>query len=140
MDVTYTNGSDLMLYHEEKPTLAAKSHKISYKTTTKQIVTKDVENSLYAKKFVSKIDVSITCDALVAVGGTGVGATELLAKLKEAKEVKLKFGRKDNTGTYEEGNFIIDSIDINTPAGEEASYTATFSNSGEVKTVKAGEI
>ena len=141
MDITYINGSDIMLYLDGKPSLAAKSHKISYKTNTKQIITKDVQNSLYAQKIVTRIDVSISCDALVAVGDSkSFGSTELLAKLKEAKTVDLRYGNKDNTGTFEEGKFIIDSIDITSPAGEEASYTATFSNYGEVKTVPASSV
>ena len=138
MDITYINGSDIMLYLDSKPSLAAKSHKISYKTTSKQIITKDVKNSLYTNKIVTRIDVSISCDALVAVGDSkSFGSDELLAKLKEAKTVDLRYGNKNNTGTFEEGKFIIDSIDISSPAGEEASYTATFSNYGEVKTVPA---
>ena len=38
MDITYINGSDIMLYLDGKPSLAAKSHKISYKTDRKSVV------------------------------------------------------------------------------------------------------
>lgn len=136
-DVTYRDGSDLMVFLGGKPMLAAKSHKIAYKTTTKTITTKDTTNSKYKRKIVTGIDVTITADALSVVESapTAVGYTELLAELKKGTSVELKFGLKDKTGSYESGKFVVDSLDLNTPAGEESSYSAQFSNDGEVKTV-----
>lgn len=136
-DVTYRDGSDLMVFLGDKPMLAAKSHKIAYKTTTKTITTKDTTNSKYKRKIVTGIDVTITADALSVVepAPTAVGYTELLAELKKGTSVELKFGLKDKTGSYESGKFVVDSLDLNTPAGEESSYSAQFSNDGEVKTV-----
>lgn len=138
-DVTYRDGSDLMLFFKGKPTLAAKSHKVGFKTTTKEVITKDSKNSKYSRKKVKKIDVSVTCDALTVVetDSGAVGYTEMIAELKKGVSVELKFGLKDKSGSFEKGNFIIDSIELNTPAGDEVSYTAQFSNDGEVETVTA---
>lgn len=135
--VTYRDGSDLMVFLGSKPMLAAKSHKIAYKTSTKSITTKDSVNSKYQRKIVTRIDVTITADALSVVepASETVGYTELLKELKKGTSVELRFGLKDKSGSFETGKFVIDSLDLNTPAGEEASYTAQFSNDGEVKTV-----
>ena len=65
------NGSSIMLFLDGKPTLVAKSHKISYKSSTESVITKDVESSLYVQKMVKQIDVTISVDAFVAVPNSG---------------------------------------------------------------------
>lgn len=127
------NGSSIMLFLDGKPTLVAKSHKISYKSNTESVITKDVESSLYVQKMVKQIDVTISVDAFVAVPNSGgIVAEDLVSALLKAKEVICKYGKKDKTGKYQEGKFIIDSIDITSQAGERATYSATLSNSGPI--------
>ena len=127
------NGSSIMLFLDGKPTLVAKSHKISYKSSTESVITKDIESSLYAQKMVKQIDVTISIDAFVAVPNSGgVVAEDLVSALLKAKEMTCKYGKKDKTGKYQEGKFIIDSIDITSQAGERATYSATLSNSGPI--------
>ena len=127
------NGSSIMLFIGDKPTLVAKSHKISYKSSTESVVTKDVESSLYAQKMVKQIDVTISVDAFVAVSNnSGIVAEDLVSELLKAKEVTCRYGKNDKTGKYQEGKFIIDSIDITSQAGERATYSATLSNTGPI--------
>lgn len=127
------NGSSIMLFIGDKPTLVAKSHKISYKSSTESVVTKDVESSLYAQKMVKQIDVTISVDAFVAVpNNSGIVAEDLVSELLKAKEVTCRYGKKDKTGKHQEGKFIIDSIDITSQAGERATYSATLSNTGPI--------
>lgn len=127
------NGSSIMLFIGDKPTLVAKSHKISYKSSTESVVTKDLESSLYAQKMVKQIDVTISVDAFVAVSNnSGIVADDLVTELLKAKEVTCKYGKKDKIGKHQEGKFIIDSIDITSQAGERATYSATLSNSGPI--------
>lgn len=127
------NGSSIMLFIGDKPTLVAKSHKISYKSSTESVVTKDVESSLYAQKMVKQIDVTISVEAFVAVPNNGgIVAEDLVSELLKAKEVTCKYGKKDKTGKHQEGKFIIDSIDITSQAGERATYSATLSNTGPI--------
>lgn len=127
------NGSTIMLFVGGKPTLVAKSHKISYRSSTESVITKDVDSSLYAQKMVKQIDVTISVDAFVAVpNNSGIVAEDLVSELLKAKEVTCKYGKKDKTGKYQEGKFIIDSIDITSQAGERATYSATLSNTGPI--------
>lgn len=146
MSTTYLNGSDITLLIERDgkwiPTLGAKSHKIAGKSNSKEIVDKDTTNSLYKTKSVNSLEITITVDGFVKIGkdDSGIIASELFALYKAGKPVKLRYGYRNNApqgATYEEGEFIIDSIDETHPAKEEATYNATFSNTGEVKTVVA---
>ena len=61
----------------------------------------------------------------------------LLDAMNAKKLVKLKYVmRSDEEATgdvYYEGMFAIDSLEENTTAGDDASYTAQFSSSGEVE-------
>lgn len=146
-NTSYLNGSEITLLIEKSgkwiPTLGAKSHKIASKSNSKEIVDKDTTNSLYKSKTVNSIEVTISVDGFVKIGTAddGIIASELYALHKEGKPIKLRYGYRENApadATYEEGLFIIDSIDLTHPAKEEATYSASFSNTGEVKTVKAG--
>lgn len=143
---SYLNGSDITLLVEKGDkwvlTLGAKSHKISSKSNSKEIVDKDTTNSLYKTKSVNSIEVTLSVDGFVKIGTAddGITASELYALHKEGKPVKLRYGYRSNAptdATYEEGMFLIDSIEMTHPAKEEATYSASFSNTGEIKTVKA---
>lgn len=58
----------------------------------------------------------------------------LLAKWKKGATVELKgFHRGSDATPYMSGNFVVTSIEESSPAGEDASYSATFDNSGPVE-------
>lgn len=146
MSTTYLNGSDITLLIERNgkwlPTLGAKTHKIARKSNSKEIVDKDTTNSLYKTKSVNSLEITITVNGFVKIGTdeNGIIASELVALYKAGKPVKLRYGYRNNApqgATYEEGEFIIDSIDETHTAKEEATYNAAFTNTGEVKTVNA---
>lgn len=137
-------GHDLMLYINTAadaatptytPQAAATSHTITYSGETKERVTKDTANGAYSEKKVTKLGVSIKCEALVSFGDTA-GYDKLLAVMKSREAVKLKYGfaQEEAGDKYEEGLFVITSLEQTSAAGEDATYSATFENSGEVKT------
>lgn len=137
-------GRDLMLYINTAadsatptytPQAAATSHTITYSGETKERVTKDTANGAYSEKKVTKLGVSIKCEALVSFGDTA-GYDKLLAVMKSREAVKLKYGfaQEEAGDKYEEGLFVITSMEQSSAAGEDATYSATFENSGEVKT------
>lgn len=137
-------GRDLMLYINTAadaatptytPQAAATSHTITYTGETKERITKDTASGAYSKKKVTKLAVSIKCEALVSFGDTA-GYDKLLAVMKSREAVKLKYGfaQEEAGDKYEEGLFVITSLEQTSAAGEDATYSATFENSGEVKT------
>lgn len=143
----YVNGSDITVFintgTSDKPkyehTLGAKSHKCSTKAATKTIVDKDLGNPKFEKKSVKSLSISISVDGLVKLQTTGLTSDKLEELMMAGKEVMLRYGYKTaKTGdTYVQGMFIIESLDITSTAQEEATYSATFANSGEVKRVTA---
>lgn len=137
-------GRDLMMYintaeGEAAPTYtpqaAATSHTITYSGETKERVTKDTANGAYGEKKVTKLSVSIKCEALVSFGDAA-GYDKLLAVMKSREAVKLKYGfSEEETGDkYEEGLFVITSLEQTSAAGEDATYSATFENTGAIET------
>lgn len=137
-------GRDLMMYINTAsggatptytPQAAATSHTITYSGETKERVTKDTANGAYGEKKVTKLSVSIKCEALVSFGDAA-GYDKLLEVMKSREPVKLKYGfTQEQAGDkYEEGMFVITSLEQSSAAGEDATYSATFENSGAVET------
>lgn len=137
-------GRDLMMYINTAsggatptytPQAAATSHTITYSGETKERVTKDTANGAYGEKKVTKLSVSIKCEALVSFGDAA-GYDKLLEVMKSREPVKLKYGfTQEQAGDkYEEGMFVITSLEQSSAAEEDATYSATFENSGAVET------
>ena len=63
--------------------------------------------------------------------------------MKEKKNILLKYGLAaavEQTGDeYEEGEFVIESLEETSQAGEDVTYSAQFSSSGEIVTKQKGE-
>lgn len=136
------DGRDLMLYinsgeSDDNPTWTAqalaKTHTITYTAETKERLTKDSPGGAPEKR-VTYIKVSIKADALCAYGDASRKA--LLAAMKSKKPVLLKYGFAEEASgdEYEEGKFVIDSLEETSQVGEDATYSANFSSSGEVVT------
>ena len=119
-------------------TAAATSHTISYSGETKERVTKDTENGAFSQKTVTKLSCTITCEAL-RVFNKDVGFEKLLELFKKREPVKLKYGFADNSGSYEEGMFVITSLEESSPADDDATFTAQFENTGAVETKTGSE-
>ena len=66
------------------------------------------------------------------------GYDKLLEIMKSRQPVLLKYGfKEEETGdTYEEGKFVITSLEKTDPAEDDSTYSASFENSGEVTTKK----
>jgi len=134
-------GKDLMLYINTSTTDAAAytaqamatNHTITYNSETKERLTKDSPGGNPEKR-VTKTNVTIKADALSTFGGTA--KKFLLAALKAKKLVKLKYGfaTEEAGDEYEEGDFVIDSLEETSQVGEDVTYSAQFSSSGEVET------
>lgn len=134
-------GKDLMLYINKgtkelpqwKPTAMATSHKVSFKAETKDRKTK--ESGKWAEKVVTMFSVSISVEALQSYDAE-ISLKEFKALAKAGEPVMCKYGYVTETtdDTYEQGYFIITSIEETSAAGEDATYSATLDSSGEVET------
>ncbi len=141
----YIEGRDLMVFVDTgssgspvwTPTAAATSHTISYSGETKERVTKDTENGAFSQKSVTKLSCSITVEAL-RVFNKEVGFEKMLELMKKRDPVKLKYGFTDSADSYEEGMFVITSLEESSPADDDASYSCTLENTGAVETKTSG--
>lgn len=136
-------GNDLMLYintaQDDTPvweaTAHATSHTIAFSVTTKERKTKNTGK--WSKLIVTGNSCEIKCEALVSYKD-GYGYSELKKLHKSGTPVLLKFAHVELAvqDEYEEGEFLITSIDETSGAGEDATYSVTFKNHGEVITKK----
>lgn len=136
------DGRDLMLYIDtaesgDTPTWQAQalatSHTITYNTETKERLTKDSPGGNPEKR-VTAVNVTIKADALRSFGDKDKKL--LLATMKAKKNIKLKYGlaNEEAGDEYEEGEFVIDSLEETSQAGDDVTYSAQFSSSGDVVT------
>lgn len=123
----------------ESPTWQAQamalSHTITYSTETKERLTKDSPGG-NSEKRITSVKVSIKAEALRSFGDKDKKL--LLKAMKEKKNVYLKYGfteADEQAGDdYEEGSFVITSLEETSQAGEDVSYSAQFESSGEILT------
>lgn len=136
-------GNDLMLYVNTaaagsstptwEATAHATSHSIAFSVGTKERKTKTTGK--WSKLIVTGNSCEIKCEALVAYKD-GYGYSDLKKLHKAGTPVMLKFAHVELAAQdeYEEGEFLITNIDESSGAGEDATYSATFKNHGEVVT------
>ena len=151
------SGGDIMVYintgTEEvpvwTPTAHATEHKISHGTEFRKRKTKDTGNA--SKKKASEQTTTITIAALATYGAHNY--FDLRALQLAGAEVLLKYsGRTAQEVTdkkcevseqpgdqYEQGKFVINSLERTDPNDADSTMSATFENSGlpEIKTVPA---
>ena len=135
----YVNGSDLLVMVGTKAVGHCTTHTATFSTETKETAVKPVASaaagsgSLFKGKRVSGLSVQVKADGLVFSGETEAGFKDILAAWKNGTAVALKLFKRGGDATpYCSGNFIISSLENTAPAGEDATYSATFDNDGAV--------
>lgn len=136
------NGSDTLVYVNigttAAPDMKAVAHstssQITHNAETKDRQTKDT--GIWKKKRVTGLAVSVKTDALVALDTSVCSYPQLLEKHKAGEPVYLKYALKTEKAgdSFEEGWFIITSIDKTDAAAEDSTMSVSFENTGEVKT------
>lgn len=136
----YINGSDLLCSFGGAAFGHCTSHTASFSTETKDVAVKPAATSelskaaLYKRKRVTGLSVQVKCDGLQFYKESEGGFQDILAPWSKGKSVELKlFARSQNASPYASGKFIITSLEQNAPAGEDATYSATFDNDGPVE-------
>lgn len=142
------DGRDLMVYldvssssdsPDYEPQALATTHTVTWATETKERLTKDSPGGNPEKR-ITAVNVTIRTDALRAKGDTQRDA--LLDAMNAKKLVKLKYGyRQDEEGTgdiYYEGMFVIDQLEESSTAGDDVTYSASFSSSGAIEKKTVG--
>ena len=137
--MAYVNGSDLLVMVGTKAVGHCTTHTATFSTETKETAFKPLasvaagSSSLFKGKRVSGLSVQVKADGLVFSGETEAGFKDILAAWKTGAAITLKLFKRGGDATpYCSGNFIISSLENTAPAGEDATYSATFDNDGAV--------
>lgn len=135
----YVNGSDLLVKVADKAFGHCTSHTSTFNTETKDMAVKPVASeskstdSFFKSKRVTGLSVQVKADGLVVYNEDESGLKTLLGKWKVGESVELSlFEREGDDTPYCSGKFVITSLENTAPAGEDATYSATFDNDGPV--------
>ena len=143
----YVNGNDLLVYVKtgsgnnvsRKAIGHCTSHTCTFSSETKERAVKPAASvatlgaGLWKDKSVNGLSVQIKGDGLRYYAEDEEGFGDLLGLWKTGAKVYLKaFVRSNDTAPYLSGAFIISSMEQTGGAGEDATYSVTFDNAGEV--------
>lgn len=143
----FIEGDDIMIYVDAtgagtayKPTACATNHKISDKAETKSSnrKTKDADASLWASKKVTGLSRTVTVNALLDVTPDRLGYYQMLEAMRKAKAVKVKnsYSTEQAGDILEEGLYVITQCELDSPTGQDATWSATLESAGEITSKK----
>lgn len=132
----YCNGSDLLVYIDDKAFGHCSTHTTTMNSETKEHAVKPVATAaksagLYKGKSVVGLSISVSAEGLVFSGETESSYKLLLAAWKAGQSIKLKCMERGLETPYLQGSFVISTLERVDPAQDDATYSATFENDGE---------
>lgn len=137
----YVNGSDLLLYVNDKAIGHCTTHTSTFSSETKDIAVKPVaskpiSSGLWKGKVVTGLAIAISVEGLRFYNETETGFKGLFKEWIKGKSVKLKcMERGDSAEPYLVGQFVITSLEETAGAQDNATYSANFDNDGEPETL-----
>jgi len=137
----YVNGSDMLLYVNDKAIGHCTTHTTTMNSDTKDravkpVASKGITSGLWKGKGVVGLSISISAEGLNFYDETECGYRELLAIWKEGASVTCKcMEREESEKPYLEGSFIISSLERTDPAQDDSSYSISLENDGEPTTI-----
>lgn len=148
----YVNGSDLLVCIKEgsganitrKAVGHCTSHTATFNTETKDVAVKPPMSeamssaSLYKSKRITGLSAQVKCSGLCFYEEAEGGMKVILSKWAAGESIYLELFERHESGSaspdpYCTGKFVITSIENTAPAGEDASYDATFDNDGPLE-------
>jgi len=137
--MSYINGSDLLVLIGNVAVGHCTTHTATFSTETKDTAVKAAKSvttattSPYKNKRITGLAVQVKADGIVFSSEAECGFKDILQSWKSGTPVTLKLlQRGTDTEPYCEGSFIISSLENTAPAGEDATYSATFDSDGAV--------
>lgn len=133
----YANGSDMLLYVGGKPVGHCTSHSVTINSETKDRAVKPVASQslsagFWKDKSVIGLNVSISAEGLVFYNETEGGYRSALAQIGKGQSVDVKCMERESTTPYLTGRFVITSLERSDAAQDDATYSISLENDGEV--------
>ncbi|WP_290100399.1 phage tail tube protein [uncultured Muribaculum sp.] len=134
----YCNGSDMLLYVGGKAVGHCTTHTTTITSETKDravkpVATKGVSAGLWKNKGVVGLSVSISAEGLVFYQETESGYKSCLNMIGKGQSVEVKCMERENADKpYLSGKFVIASLERTDAAQDDATYSISLENDGEV--------
>lgn len=134
----YINGSDLLLFVGGKAVGHCTTHTTTFNSETKDRAVKPAASApisagLWKAKGVTGLAVSISAEGLRHYEEAESGLATLLAAWKTGAPVEVKcIERENDTTPYLSGSFVITSLEEGAVSQDDATYSISLENSGEV--------
>lgn len=134
----YCNGSDMLLYINGKAVGHCTTHTTTINSETKDravkpVATKGISAGLWKNKGVVGLSVSISAEGLVFYQESETGYKSCLALIGKGQSVEVKCMERENTDKpYLTGKFVIASLERVDAAQDDATYSISLENDGEV--------
>lgn len=134
----YCNGSDMLLYIGGKAVGHCTTHTTTINSETKDravkpAASKGISAGLWKNKGVVGLSVSISAEGLVFYQETESGYKSCLAMIAKGQSVEVKCMERESTDTpYLSGKFVVASLERTDAAQDDATYSISLENDGEV--------
>lgn len=129
--MAYKLGTDLILSLNGKPLGYSTTCKIANSAETADRATKERGDGKFKEKYVKSVSEQITTEGFEC-DDSRTGYDTLKGLMINGTAVELTYSFLGDTKGYT-GTFIITSLDLDAPAGDDAKYSLTFENTGAVK-------
>ena len=141
---TVLDGTDLILSVGGKALGFSTGCKISTSAETGERMNKEAASGKWKKKYVKSFSESISSDGCVLTDGGEEMPTydQLKAMMLKGEpitatySVRTEDSREGKAAGGYTGQYLITSLDLDGPAGDDAKYSVSLENSGEVKLVE----
>lgn len=149
----YIDGTDLLLGYMDEEKFRPLGHstgcKIIFNSETGERTTKEAATAKWKEKYVKSLSCSLSADGFVYdadddADGTAPatvgkrGYNTLLALMLACETVKLRWKHREEAEMKVfGGDFVITSLELDGPAGDDEKYSISFENSGAVGEITA---
>lgn len=136
----YCNGSDMLVYVDDKAYGHCSTHTTTMNSETKDRAVKPTadkskSSGLWKARGVTGLSISISSEGLVFSGESEQSYAGLVKIWKTGKSVKVKCMERGTTTPYLSGSFVISSLERVDPAQDDATYSISLENDGEPDTL-----
>lgn len=133
----YVNGSDLLLKVGGKAVGHCSSHTLTFNSETKDRAVKPAASKsktagLWKSKGVTGLSISISAEGFCFYGEEENGFNEVAPLWAKGDSVEVEaFERENDAKPYLKGQFVIASLEQQSPAQDDTTYSLSLENDGE---------
>lgn len=126
------NGTDLRVYVGGNAVAYATEGSISLSREFTEQLHKDNAGSGWTERSAHTKSGTITCSALYADDAASSNLNELFTSWDGGTTVTVKFSTEVTGDDFWSGSFLVESLELNAPDKDDASYSVTFISTGAI--------